>query len=448
MLERGYARLITFECVNPKVQAGREGYEWFGNTAPPHPALTAYGLLQFTDMAKYVNVDKAMLARTQGWLLSQRDKKGGFLSDNRRLDKIGKAPDQITNAYILWALCEADVREDLTLEMNTVAANANKSEDPYMLALAALSLMKRGQHDKAAPMLKTLQAMQNADGSLTSKSTSITLSGGSQLMIETTSLAVLAWQRAKLPGEFRGNMQKAVSYLGKQRGGFGGYGSTQSTVLALKALVGFTRDNKRTAESGELKLIVNGREAAVKTFTAGVQDPIVIELPDDKSLTPDDNAITLEITGKNVFPYTLTWSYMALTPANKETCPVKLETRTLSTKANEGESIRITAILSNVSGQDQGMAVAIIGLPGGCMLPADMQELRKLVQEKKIDAFEIRGRELVLYWRTLEKDATNEVSFSVICQIPGQYRGPASRAYIYYNADERFWVRPLEVEIK
>ena len=45
---------------------------------PGHEALTAYGLMQFTDMAEVRNVDKDMLDRTRTWLLSRRDGNGGF----------------------------------------------------------------------------------------------------------------------------------------------------------------------------------------------------------------------------------------------------------------------------------------------------------------------------------------------------------------------------------
>jgi hypothetical protein len=35
----------------------------------------------------------------------------------------------------------------------------------------------------------------------------------------------------------------------------------------------------------------------------------------------------------------------------------------------------------------------------------------------------------------------------LICRVPGEYRGPASRAYMYYNADHKHWVEPLAVTI-
>jgi len=34
-----------------------------------------------------------------------------------------------------------------------------------------------------------------------------------------------------------------------------------------------------------------------------------------------------------------------------------------------------------------------------------------------------------------------------MCRAPGEYRGQASRAYLYYGADEKSWVEPLDVVI-
>ena len=76
LLDRGYSRLISFQCQ--KVNDVREGYEWFGGAAPPHEGLSAYGLLQFTDMKRVHPVDAAMSKRTKEYLLNARDVKGGF----------------------------------------------------------------------------------------------------------------------------------------------------------------------------------------------------------------------------------------------------------------------------------------------------------------------------------------------------------------------------------
>ena len=97
---------------------------------------------------------------------------------------------------------------------------------------------------------------QKDDGHLDAEQTSITGSGGRDLQIETTALAVLGWLKANRPAEFNAAVEKAVKWIGQQRGGYGGFGSTQSTILALKALIAYARANKKTAEAGELTLFV------------------------------------------------------------------------------------------------------------------------------------------------------------------------------------------------
>jgi hypothetical protein len=65
-----------------------------------------------------------------------------------------------------------------------------------------------------------------------------------------------------------------------------------------------------------------------------------------------------------------------------------------------------------------------------------------------ISAWETRGRELVLYWRDLGPKQEIQLSLELICRVPGEYRGPASRAYLYYNADHKCWVKPLGIAIQ
>ena len=46
--------------------------------------------------------------------------------------------------------------------------------------------------------------------------------------------------------------------------------------------------------------------------------------------------------------------------------------------------------------------VAIIGIPGGLEVRHD--QLKELVKAEKIAAYEVIGREVVLYWRSLEAE--------------------------------------------
>ena len=86
------------------------------------------------------------------------------------------------------------------------------------------------------------------------------------------------------------------------------------------------------------------------------------------------------------------------------------------------------------------------------MLPDNLEELKKLTRLKDkdtkpgdVDHFEIQGRELVLYWRQVP--AERDLQLSLICQNPGTFRGPASRAYLYYQPERKTWVEPLNMTI-
>ena len=64
-----------------------------------------------------------------------------------------------------------------------------------------------------------------------------------------------------------------------------------------------------------------------------------------------------------------------------------------------------------------------------------------------VDCYEVIGREVVLYWRTLGAEAKVEVPLSLIAAVPGTYTGPASRAYLYYTDEMKQWVPGVKVVI-
>jgi hypothetical protein len=463
LLQRGYQQLTSFECQKPGGN-GREGYEWFGGQAPPHEALTAYGLMQFKDMAGVFDVDKEMVARTREYLLGRRTGDGSFQRNTRALDTFGRAPQHVTDAYIVWALTETG-KDNLDKEIDRLLADHAKSTDPYFLSLLGNALLNcegAERRAKGVDLLKKCKDKQAADGGLDGAETSITRSGGRDLRIETTALAVLGWLKANSPADFAVALDKAVKWIAQQRGGYGGFGSTQSTILALKALITHTQANKKPAEGGHLTLYVNGNVAERKFFDAGEQGEIFIDVKDpERVLKAGKNEVRLTLSTKRAYPYTIGWRYQTLTPASAEKCAVRLSTKLDKTQVKEGDGVRLTATLENLGGAGKGqpMTIAIIGLPAGLKVPEDMKQLKDLALLRRtgpngefesgpISFFEIRGRELVLYWRDLKPEAKIEVSVDLIAEIPGEYRGPASRAYLYYNAERKCWVEPLAVVIQ
>jgi alpha-2-macroglobulin-like protein len=81
-------------------------------------------------------------------------------------------------------------------------------------------------------------------------------------------------------------------------------------------------------------------------------------------------------------------------------------------------------------------------------VPTDLKQLTDLREKGAVSFFEVRGRELVLYWRELAPEQRVTLTVDLVCDVPGEYRGPASRAYLYYTSDHKHWVEPLAVKIR
>ena len=411
-------------------------------------------------MARVHPVDAAMVARTKAYLLSRRDGKGGFEKNARALDTFGYAPVEITNAYIVWALTESERKDatqsDLTKEIDAIHALAQEgkwSTDSYYLGLVANSLINRGKKAEGIALLKRLAKKQDKDGAVAGAETSITKSSGQALLIETTGLAMLGWIKVNETGEFRVNLDLSSKWLGSQKNGFGAYGSTQSTILTLKALIEYARTQKRATESGVIRVIIDGAEVAKKNFTTESVGPITIEIPDaEKYAAKRDIDIRIETDAKQSYPCTVSWEARARKPQSSAECPLTLTTVLDKAAVTEGETLRLSAKITNTADKEHGMVTAIIGIPAGLKIPEDMKQLKALTERPEggretVSYFEIRGRELILYWRGMAPKQIVDVTIDLIADFPGEFRGPASRVYLYYGAEHKRWVDPVDAKV-
>ena len=433
MLDKGYKLLTGYETKT-------KGYEWFGGD-PGHEALTAYGLMQFRDMAKvYGSVDKSMVDRTRGWLRNRRDGNGGYQTNARALDSFGRASPEVTNAYITYALTEAG-EKDIDAELAAQRTQAASTKDAYVMALATKSLIntaKASEPTKTA--VKKLIGMQAQDGSFPNADHSITRSGGEALQIETTALAALALMA---DGGHAPEVRRAIEWIDKHRSGFGGYGSTQSTVLALKAMAAYAKESRRTEAAGVITLTVNGKQVGRVAFEKGHQG--AIELRVAAHLKPGKNMIDLTLDSPSPLPYSGVVSWGSKVPAASPATKVRLATQLARSRVKLGEGVRMSVKVSNATTTGIPMTLARVGLPGG--LTFQTWQLQELRDKGVIDFYETRPREVILYFRALGPKAVKDVPLDLMSTVPGSFTAPASRAYLYYTAEHKHWVAPSVVTV-
>jgi hypothetical protein len=433
LLGRGYQKLIAFECKD-------KGYEWFGGNAAGHEALTAYGLMEFNDMKKAgLPVDDKMLDRTTTWLISRQDGKGGFQRNARALDSFGGAPELTTNSYIVWALMQAG--QKLDREANAVRDAAKGSTDSYVLALAANICAMNKDTENAKFFMNQLVKKQNKEGAVEGATTSITRSGGQALAIETTALSALAWMQDK---DFAGQVQNSLKFLADSCKG-GRFGSTQSTILALKAIVAYDQMNAHPKAPGQLALYIDNKVVGEPiAFTADSKGAITFG-DFAPVLSPGPHTVDIRMTDGSEMPFTLGVKFNSVTPATDKQCKLDLQTSLKDGRLAEGGITEARVIVSNTTDKDAASPVAIIGIPGGLEVRHD--HLKELVKAGKIDAYEVNGREVVLYWRQIKANAKSDISLSLAAAVPGTYAAPASRVYEYYTDEFKQWVDGTSVTI-
>jgi hypothetical protein len=77
-----------------------------------------------------------------------------------------------------------------------------------------------------------------------------------------------------------------------------------------------------------------------------------------------------------------------------------------------------------------------------------IENLEALREKGQIDYYELRGRDVVLYWREFAPAESKTIAFPCVAEIAGRYTAPPSRAYLYYTAEAKQWTQPLQIEIK
>ncbi len=434
LLDKGYKKLVTFETPE-------KGYEWFGG-APGHEALTAYGLMQFNEMKKvYPDFDEEMLERTANWLMSRRDGNGLFLRNEKALDSFGRANEDVTNAYIVYSLSEAGYKDIIT-EFDTAFGKAKTNQDPYQLALIAGAAFNLKQSAKGIELLTLLEAKRAKDNSWTGSTHSVTYSQGKSLTIETTSLAILAFLKSPEPNIEMIN--GGIEYLIGSRSGRGGFGSTQGTVLALKALTEYATFAQQTEEPGTIEVYVEGKKVDEFSYKKGHRAPIVLDGLEEyvKSSKPKVK-VKFKDTDK-ALPYTLAVDYFSSEPDASDDCKVSIQTN-LVEESKVGKTARLSTTIMNKTEEGLPMTVAIVGIPGG--LSAQPYQLKELQEKKVFDFYEITDNQVYFYYRSLEPSAVKEINLDLKADIVGDFQGQASSAYLYYTNEHKAWSSPTRIYV-
>ncbi|WP_046755076.1 TonB-dependent receptor plug domain-containing protein [Kordia jejudonensis] len=436
-IQEGYQRLIGFETK-------KGGFEWFGKT-PPHETLTAYGILEFTEMKEvFDGVDQKMIDRTVAWLMSRRDGKGGFNRTNKGYDSFASSPDDVANAYIVYAISEAGINVSIEKEYQHSLKDALKSNDTYKMALLACASFNLGKNENAKKLIQKIK--ENIETYSFSKlpvKNTITRSYGDSKNIETVAFSLLALLKENAAHEIV--IAQGIEYLVSKRKN-SRFGATQATATALKALIEYTKTQKAKllVKGNFIELMINGNRLNSELNIAKNGKIVLKNI--DQYLTEGLQNVTVTYSNpKSAFPYALNINYDSSLPASSVEAPLKLETIIADKAFTVGDNVSMAINIANKKSENLGMGTAVIGIPSG-ITPQPWQ-LKKLIEENEVAYYEIFDNYLVFYWRSFKANEVKTIRLDLKADVAGNYQAPASTAYLYYGDEFKTWKTGCKVKI-
>lgn len=330
--------------------------------------------------------------------------------------------------------------------------------DTYVTALLCVILFNSNESDERANEIADIVSRrQQNTGAFDLGIDTITMSLGSSLVIETSALSGLCLLRN--PSLYSSHLSKVKQFLLEQNN-HGTFGSTQGTVLSLQFLVESSIQMGKTEDvSMNLSVMMNGSTITslpisprAETLTISSTQFSQFIQKDQRNYTVTAQLIiaprkveTVETSHSSMadmYPLSLSVKYTSLTQPTTTTRHSLSLTHSPSVK--EGE-LAFIDVKVQVSDQPLGMTVAVIGTFAGTSI--HLETLEKLVKEEQISFFEIRGLDIVLYWKGLGANESRSIRLHVKGDIPGEYSGSASWLYEYYYDESKYWVEGMKLSV-
>jgi uncharacterized protein YfaS (alpha-2-macroglobulin family) len=449
-IANGYQRLLTFE-----VPGG--GFSWFGE-APANKILTAYGLMEFNDMSKVYDVDPKLIARTQQWLASQQQPDGSWKPDTSFINE-GATNRYNTNilritAYLAWSLENTGYRGPAVEHAQKyIQDHMSAKADAYTLAVVANFAAEGAGPDndrefthQAIQLLLDAKTEKDDQVFWTADETSVYATGPSA-SIETTGLAVQALLHS---GEASGVARKALTYIASKKDASGTWGTTQATIMALRALLEATQKGSADTQ-GTVMVFVNGKAAEKLTLTPENNDLLhqfVFKGIDSQSPA----TVEIQFEGKGGLAYQIVGSYFLPWDQKPEHEPLSIEVAYDRTHLAQDDFATATATVKNNLNKTANMVMVDLGIPPGFeLLSEDLQTYQDKSAGRKsghLSKFSQTATQAILYFDSFAAGDTVTLKFRLRAKYPIRAHTFRSRVYEYYDPEISSTARPVQLEVR
>jgi hypothetical protein len=441
-INAGYQRLLTFEVAGG-------GFEWFGR-APANVCLTAYGVLEFSDMARVHTVDPRVIERAIAWLAARQRPDGSWEEEHR--GETWGGPGSIT-AFVAWALAESGQSAPcLPRALAYLRQRSWALESTYSRALTANAVLARDPKDPWGLELARQLHGERRRGATNhvfwgSEGQSATYSAGHGLQVETTALATLALMK---PGMWPETVRDGLRWVSAAKSPKGDWGQTQATILAMRALLKGSGAQASQRFASQVQVRCNGTNVETLTITPETSEVLrLVSLTRHLRSGPNRVELRQEPPGALAFQWTGGY-WRPATPvaenAPAAAAPLKITVDYSHESLAVDDTIEARVSVENRTGRTLPMAMIDLGIPPGFDL--DTASFRALQQVGTIERFETTGNQAVLYLRALSGEVPLQFTYGLRAKYPLRVQAPRASVYEYYTPTNRAWSRPATLRVE
>ena len=425
LMTTGYQRELTYRRADGSFSA-------FGDSDESGSLwLTAFVLKTFAQADGLIYMDDTVLRDAAHWIAQRQRPDGsfepvGFLHHQELLG--GLQGNTALTAYVAIALLEASESDGADSAIAYLERQLDAIEDPYTMAIVtyALELGDSGMAGDAHDRLMSM-ARQDENGIYWGDDTSGTLPANGQMSnsagVETTGYATLAL----LERGDRIGAASAARWLVSQRNAFGGFGSTQDTVVGLQALIEFAAQARFDVDM--VITLTSGAWSRQIEVNAANSDVVqIIDVPIGEPLrivaSKGDGEAVVQVVNRFNMPEVETHQVEAF--------QIDVDYSADAIEVDDRIEVSVEARFTPPMPVDAGMVVIDVAIPTG-FAPVT-ETIEALVEEHhKLKRYEIAGRKVILYVEDMQPNESISLEFEAVALHPVRAQPVTSQVYSYYS---------------
>nr|XP_057936680.1 alpha-2-macroglobulin-like protein 1 isoform X2 [Doryrhamphus excisus] len=431
-LESGYQRELTYKHDDGSYSAFGKSDE-SGNTW-----LTSFVMKSFAGARPYIFVDPKHIDDARRWLSLSQGPSGCIRSVGKLFHnemKGGVSDDVSLTAYITAALLELhhNTSDHVVQEcLRCLKASPSWLDNLYTTALMAYTVTLADDQEMRGKLLSYLHQRSTTDagGSRHWQRAGASKKGLDSLEVEITSYVVLALLSGPILPDFGLDYTSGiVRWLTQQQNPYGGFSSTQDTVVALQAL----------AKYGAATYSVEGRTTVTVTSLGGLSKQFQVDqsnrlLYQEEKLSDVPGEYTLKAEGQSCVQAQLSMHYNV--PPPPDFSAFNVSTSTMS-KCNANKPRIILFVHARYQGrrEETNMVIINIKLLSGYIL--DQSSLGLLKKERSVKRVDVDQASINIYLDGLRKG--EQVMYSVTLEedVPVRnLKAAVVKVYDYYQTSD------------